>query len=261
MESDATVTEGTCSRNDSRGFLWNGMHGEFAFKTCFTEGRNAGSSVKLKHAFWFCDASLGDFNTSEPDRSTCSDPWLDDVEDMLNSDSSAFNISETIHDGLKNSIDGSPPVGGTILKLGQILQQLLEIRNTEENSTNNLEFTNYLIFSINTVFNSSVGWIEISDLGTRNQLVTNYLQALDYTGYLYAIKDNSSNTFTEKKFEFSKIHLISRKVKTNNTQCFIFDFGSICFSLKEFQVSCICKQLLLQSYIINKKLSGLVKLY
>ena len=260
MKSDATETEGTCSRNDSRGVLWNGKANEFAFKTCFTEGRNAGSPVKLKHAFWFCNKTLGDFDTSEPDRSSCSDPWLDDVEDMLNNNSSAFDISESIHNGLENSTDGFPPVGGTILKLGQILPQLLKLRNTE-NSTNNFNFTNNLIFSINKVFNSSVGWMEISDLGTRNQLVTNYTQALDYTGYLYAIKDNSSDNFTEKKFEFSKIHLTSRKVESNDTQCFIFDFGSICFSLKEFQVSCICKKLVLQSYSINKKLSGPVKLY
>ena len=227
-----TTTAGICSENDSRGEVWNAPYNEFACKNCSSSQQKADSC----EAFWFCDGTLGRFNTSQPDRSGCTDPWIDDIdEDMLNS-STAFNLSETINNGLNDT--DSPPLAGTILKLGELLPKVLELRRTE-NSSDNVDFTQNLVYSINEIFSTSVGWTEISDLEIKSKTLTYYLQALDYTGYLYAIKNNNCcDCSSEKEFEFSKIHLTSRRVDNsddikNAKECFNFDSDSICMSRKE----------------------------
>ena len=156
---------------------------------------------------------------------------------MLNS-STAFDISETIHNGLNES-SSTPPLGGTILKFGELLPKVLELRRTESNSYND-DFTNNLVYSINEIFNQSVGWTEISDLKNKSKTLTDYLQALDYTGYLYAIKNNCSNYSSEKEFKFSTIHLTSRTVDNiikSAKECFYFDSDSICITPKKEEVS------------------------
>ena len=227
-----TTTAGICSENDSRGEVWIAPYNEFACKNCSSSQQKADSC----EAFWFCDGTLGRFNTSQPDRSGCTDPWIDDIdEDMLNS-STAFNLSETINNGLNDT--DSPPLAGTILKLGELLPKVLELRRTE-NSSDNVDFTQNLVYSINEIFSTSVGWTEISDLEIKSKTLTYYLQALDYTGYLYAIKNNNCcDCSSEKEFEFSKIHLTSRRVDNsddikNAKECFNFDSDSICMSRKE----------------------------
>ena len=155
---------------------------------------------------------------------------------MFNS-STAFDISETIHNGLNES-SSTPPLGGTILKFGEILPKVLELRRTESNSCDN--FTNNLVYSINEIFNQSVGWTEISDLKNKSKTLTDYLEALDYTGYLYAIKNNCSNCTSEKEFKYSNITLTSRTVEKNNSsamECFYFDSDSICITSKKEEVS------------------------
>ena len=159
---------------------------------------------------------------------------------MFNS-STAFDISETIHNGLNES-SSTPPLGGTILKFGELLPKVLELRRTESNSYNdNDDFTINLVSSINEIFNQSVGWTEISDLKNKSKTVTDYLEALDYTGYLYAIKNNCSNCSSKKEFKFSNIHLTSRTVEFNITEsakeCFYFDSDSICITSKKEEVS------------------------
>ena len=157
---------------------------------------------------------------------------------MFNS-STAFDISETIHNGLKE-LTSTPPLGGTILKFGELLPKVLELRRTET-SLNNDSFTNNLVYSINEIFNQSVGWTEISDLKNKSKTLTDYLEALDYTGYLYAIKNNCSNCSSKKEFKFSNIHLTSRTVEFNITEsakeCFYFDSDSICITSKKEEVS------------------------
>ncbi|XP_023345204.1 latrophilin-like protein 1 isoform X3 [Eurytemora carolleeae] len=226
-----TAAAGICSEIDSRNKIWHATYDEFAYQNC-----DFCADPCENQASWFCDRTLGRFNTPEPDRSNCIDPWIANIDEMFNI-LTAFDISETIHNGLKE-LTSTPPLGGTILKFEELLPKVLELRRTESNSYNdNDDFTINLVSSINEIFNQSVGWTEISDLKNKSKTVTDYLEALDYTGYLYAIKNNCSNCSSKKEFKFSNIHLTSRTVEFNITEsakeCFYFDSDPICITSKK----------------------------
>ena len=208
------MVEGSCSKIDSRGVLWTEQYGKNATQNC--------PETPGQQAFWFCDKLLKEFNTPEPDRSDCTDPWIDKIETM----DSAEVKAEAIYQGLYTY--GKTAYGGSILKLGDILLPILNSSSIE--NTEDPYFSNNIIISINKVFESSTGWKEISDLERKNKSLTSYLQALDLTGFIKADKETSSDyTWT---LDLSRIKIFVSR--SQNASCFNFDDSSIC--VDNFQV-------------------------
>jgi len=116
---------GSCSKYDSRGVLWTGKYGMSTKKSCsLTLGPlYAGSLVEIEQeAFWFCDETLRDFDSPEPDRSGCTDPWIDNLNDNMLSSLSTGEIS----DGFILESPAFGVIGGSLWKLGDFLPVLLE---------------------------------------------------------------------------------------------------------------------------------------
>ena len=113
----------------------------------------AGSLVEIvQEAFWFCDKTLGDFASPEPDRSGCTDPWIDNLNDNMLSSLSAGDNSPAL--GV---------LGGSLLKLSDFLPLLLDMYRNEDSTDNVLTVTQHILLSINMVLRSSTGWLEITD--------------------------------------------------------------------------------------------------
>ena len=228
VASAKDMVEGTCSRTDSRGVLWTEQYGKMAMQNC--------RAIPVQQAFWFCDELLKEFNTTEPDRSNCTDLWIDDIETMDSAEAKAEAIYQELY------TFGNSALGGTISKLGDILLTILNSSRSE-----NIEdpyFSNNIIISINKVFELNpdshgmmvdqftylfTGWKEITDLEKKTKAMTNYLQALDFTGFIKAEKETSSvSTWTldlsRKQIFVEKTNLLVRGLQS----CFDFDHGSIC---------------------------------
>ena len=142
----------------------------------------AGSLVEIvQEAFWFCDKTLGDFDSPEPDRSGCTGPWVDTLNDNMLSCLSTGEISVKIYDGFDNS-PALGVLGGSQLKLSDFLPLLLDMYRNED-STDNV-FTQHILLSINMVLRSSTGWLEITDFERKNKGVSSY-----YTGFIAAEKE------------------------------------------------------------------------
>ena len=219
VASAKDMVEGTCNRTDSRNVLWTEQYGKMATQIC--------RAIPVQQAFWFCDELLKEFNTTEPDRSYCTDLWIDDIETMDSAEAKAEAIYQELY------TFGNSALGGTISKLGDILLTILNSSRSE-----NIEdpyFSNNIIISINKVFESSTGWKEITDLETKSKAMTNYLQALDFTGFIKAEKETSSvSTWT---LDLSRIQIFVEKTNLlvhGLQSCFDFDHGSIC--VDNFQV-------------------------
>ena len=243
VKAQETITScpstGACSRQDSRGIDWFQYFGKTATKNCtFGSGQ----------AFWFCDGCMGDFSTPEPDRSSCIDPWIEEIESMLGYETALY-ISEALLGYLVCDNCTESPYAGSFLRLGEnILPRVLDQRRDEieggegggarnQTKIRKGSFTSNIINSTNQIFGSAVGWNEITELETRRQVVTQYLEVLDYTGYLWAKKKSGCSAF--KSFIFSEIQLISKLVKRkwiNETECYTFDSGSICIPRTQLEV-------------------------
>ena len=189
-------------------------------------------------AFWFCDGCIGGFSTSEPDRSACIDPWILDVEEMLSNGSSAFSISVTLVNNLAINKDS---YGGSILKIGDALTEVLDKRKNEDIDDNDM-FTSNLINSTDLIFGTSTGWKEIVVEEERSGVVSKYLEALDYTGFLWAEKKlTRSECNVKKSFLFNNLKLIAKVAEVNENneiaeECFSFGSGTICIPLTKVQV-------------------------
>ena len=160
---------------------------------------------------------------------------------MIVNDVPALNLSQSMVDNL--SADDT--VGGSILKLGDILTRVLDRRNNEDILNNNM-FTTNIINSTNRIMGSYIGWQEIPGTQQRSEVVSKYLEALDYTGYLWAEKARMKSVSradckADQSFLFSDVHLIAKIAKANENnevdeECFEFGSGTICLPLVQLQV-------------------------
>lgn len=254
---------GTCLKQDSRGILWEANFGERVSKNCSLESQgshqmllnlflkilstsNAQLFLKCSfleegaEAFWYCDGCIGGFSTSEPDRSACIDPWIMNVEEMLSNGSSAFSISVSLVNNLAINKDS---YGGSILKLGDALTKVLDKRKNEDIDDNDM-FTSNLINSTDLIFGTSTGWKEIVVEEERSGVVSKYLEALDYTGFLWAEKKltrSRSECNVKNSFLFNNLNLIAKVAEVNENneieeECFSFGPGTICIPLTKVQV-------------------------
>ena len=71
-----TTTPLKCRAMDSRNMSWIGDPGENVTRPCFND------SAPGDVASWLCQYN-GEFQGSEPDRSDCTHPWMNDIDDMV----------------------------------------------------------------------------------------------------------------------------------------------------------------------------------
>lgn len=160
------------------------------------------------------------------------------VEEMLSNGSSAFSISVSLVNNLAINKDS---YGGSILKLGDALTKVLDKRKNEDIDDNDM-FTSNLINSTDLIFGTSTGWKEIVVEEERSGVVSKYLEALDYTGFLWAEKKlTRSECNVKNSFLFSNLNLIAKVAEVNENneieeECFSFGPGTICIPLTKVQV-------------------------
>ncbi|XP_023323611.1 latrophilin-like protein 1 [Eurytemora carolleeae] len=215
------IQPGICTGTDKRGIAWTAEYNKNAYMACSEDDFESGT------AYWFCNGSTGEFQTEQPDRSSCSSPWIDDIQDQLDGGSeTAVNISEKI---MEKIYDGEA-LGGDLIFLTEILSELI-IRHGNETKLGDKEdnFLENLLNISNVLMMDSLPWKEISNDSVRYQASSNIVLAVQSGGYQFldTLSANECQIFSQEYHELEKIKLMLNTTKHVN-DCYRMPNSTIC---------------------------------
>ena len=156
---------------------------------------------------------------------------MDDIDNLFEDNYSRTSIAAAISYALNENSDFE---GGTILKMAEYFETLIDMEETDDDSVD--VFVETTIGSLSILIGSTLGWTEISSVEARHVAATAYLKTLDTAALQWA--DDQNNCYVHKEFQHSNIRAFVGKYigdeEENDDICVTVtdDDDSICLSKK-----------------------------
>eukprot|EP00094_Tigriopus_californicus_P003179 TCALIF_03060-PA protein Name:"Similar to LPHN3 Latrophilin-3 (Homo sapiens)" AED:0.38 eAED:0.40 QI:0/0.16/0/0.57/0.83/0.71/7/0/1072 len=235
-----------CQATDLRGVQWIGLPDQMTYHAC-----SDGSG----EAEWFCDGTTLHFVGDQPDRTNCIDDWVSDVEDMIGKENDSLNISLNILDHVRNDNETGVP-GGTLLSTVNIIEDLLKLHQQQimENldKVKNDAFVKATFEVIDSLFDSSISWIEIFEDQTRFNASSALLSYTDKVAALTLATIDEDDCVDHFMFEF-KVMQVEQSIYTEfSEEQFIFQGKGVKITVpKGYIGQAVCNQGLGVSYNLD----------
>ncbi len=132
----------------------------------------SGDPLGDRLASWTCGTD-GSFTTPQPDRTGCTEEWVDGIADLINNNTNAVDIAGNITDEL-DSVENEPISGGGILLLSDLIKDMTDLHmeqtgsGGEEALEANRDYTNLTFAIIDSLLDESLGWKEIPEDASRH---------------------------------------------------------------------------------------------
>lgn len=235
-----------CQDTDLRGVQWVGLPDQMAYQMC---------SNSSGEAQWFCAGTTLKFVGDQPDRTECVDEWISDVQDMIEDGQDSLNISLNILAHVSNEIENEV-TGGTLLSTVNIMEDLFQLHGQQimENldKVKNEAFVKATFEVIDSLFDSTLGWIEIAEDQTRFNASSDLLSFTDRVAAFTLTTIDEEQCMDRFTFEFNVMLVEQFIFKEFPGDKYMFQGNGVKITVpKAYIGQAICNQGLGVSYNLN----------